>query len=130
MELKHNQSCAMPHKTVPDTRFMVFLRVIATTKQEKDKKLVKDKAVLDLEKILKNSDLGKKNAFLAKLWVPEQSSKIKKKTPTLLPKREKTRRSEPCLCLQSPLHQEEGSEAAGSILNPFGWESPGLKGGG
>ena len=65
MELKHNQSCAMPHKTVPDTRFMVFLRVIATTKQEKDKKLVKNKAVLDLEKILKKFRLRqKKTRFL------------------------------------------------------------------
>ena len=81
----------MPHKTVPDTRFMVFLRVIATTKQEKDKKLVKNKAVLDLEKILKKFRLRQKNASLAKLWVPEQGS-TEKKTPSLLPKKEKTRR--------------------------------------
>ena len=47
-----------------------------------------------------------------------------KKTPSLLPKREKTRSLEPCL--QSPLYQEGGLVAAGSILNPFGRESPGL----
>ena len=81
----------MPHQTVPDTRFMVFLQVTATTKQEKGKELGENKAVLDLEKILKNSDLGKKNASLAKLWVPEQGS-TEKKTPSLLPKKEKTRR--------------------------------------
>ena len=81
----------MPHQTVPDTRFMVFLQVIATTKQEKGKELVKNKAVLDLEKIFKNFRLRQKNASLTKLWVPEQGS-TEKKTPSLLPKREKTRR--------------------------------------
>ena len=115
----------MPHQTVPNTRFIVFLQVIATAKQEKGKELVKNKAVLDLEKILKNSDLGKKKRVSAKLWVPERGSK-KKKTPSLLPKREKTRSLEPCL--QSPLYQEGGLAAAGSILNPFGRESPGLLG--
>ena len=50
----------MPHQTVPDTRFMVFLQVTATTKQEKGKELGENKAVLDLEKILKKFRLRQK----------------------------------------------------------------------
>ena len=69
----------MPHQTVPNTRFIVFLQVIATAKQEKGKELVKNKAVLDLEKILKNSDLGKKkNASLLSYGYQSEAQRKKK----------------------------------------------------
>ena len=82
----------MPHQTVPDTRFMVFLQVTATTKQEKGKELGENKAVLDLEKILKKFRLRQKKRVSCQAMGTRAKLKDKKKTPSLLPKKEKTRR--------------------------------------
>ena len=66
---------------------MAFLQVIATTKQEKGKELVKNKAVLDLENFFKKFRLRQKKTRLLPSYGYQSKAQKEKKNSKSSPKK-------------------------------------------